>query len=550
MFHRLCRADARLALRSAGMILSVSCLLLGEMPKAHAQAAVIGDVPQSSVSQPTADATSQTVPTSVRVAPAPRVEARVPGDDANSPAAANDPAESAPTAPEARTLAPPKDDTAIEPKQSEKEVDAEQSDDRANSPAEGIEPAQRAPDATRAAVPSQPEPQPPEAAASSGQAAIGKVPRRAIPRVKRRLIVRSWAGAYGEAQAKAIIQPVSQDLGIDIERQTHAGSMNETAGIDVTELDQLNLIAACASGQLMKLGSRLSPDRVSSNDAAAASSNDNDSLAIDPSPCGVPTFAWSSILIANGNAMKKLAKRRYKAPSQLADLLDVKTYPGKRALIRSPHRLLEMALMGTGTERADVYRVLATREGQDAAFNTLDALSKHVIWVDGPREALLALDGGMATMAMTYSGRAFRRLVASRMQPIWDGHVIDYASWAVPTATRNGEAAKRFILAATTAESLAAQARIWPYGPMRRSAVALARRHTLLDTELDPYMPTSELRFRQGLVFNAAFWTEYGPALKERFEAWLDGVPLGIRVPTPSQAPPPPMPPLPRRSAG
>jgi putative spermidine/putrescine transport system substrate-binding protein len=251
------------------------------------------------------------------------------------------------------------------------------------------------------------------------------------------------------------------------------------------------------------------------------------------------------MLIANVEEMKKLAKRDFRTPGELSHLLDVKRYPGKRALIRSPRRVLEMMLLASGVKRSDVYAELATRQGQDKAFELLDELAKDVLWVEGPREAMLALDEGGATMAMTYSGRAFRRLIASRLEPIWDGHIIDFASWAVPATTTLRAEAQKFILAATSAQNLAAQARIWPYGPMRRSALRLAKRHSLLDTDLDEFMSTSELRFSQGLMYDAAFWMKHGAKLEDRFAAWQNGVPFGIRVPIPNQAPPPPLPPPP-----
>ena len=361
--------------------------------------------------------------------------------------------------------------------------------------------------------------------------------------VKSQIVVRSWAGAYGQAQDQAIIKPLARDLGFEIERQTHAGAAERFEAVDVAELDQLSLRAACRAGQLVKMSALMTTEEL---DREFSVRGGSDFVAGSVSDCGVPTFAWSSMLIANGEAMKKLAKRRYRPANRLAHLLDVKRYPGKRALIRSPKRLLEMMLMGSGVGRDEVYEQLATRQGRDAAFRALDQLSKHILWVDGPREALIALDRGDVTIAMTYSGRAFRRLIASRLRPIWDGHVIDFASWAVPSSSQNRDMAKRFILAATSAESLAAQARLWPYGPMRRSALPLARRHDLLDTDLEAFMPTSELRLAQGLILDAAFWDEHGEALQVRFQDWLDGVPLGIRVPPPVKAPPPPIPPLPR----
>jgi len=350
------------------------------------------------------------------------------------------------------------------------------------------------------------------------------------------LVVSSWSGAYGDAQRRAIIAPVARDLGMKIERRSRANESSNVAAVDVTELDQSSLMEACRAGRVLKLGE------------IAGNLDGQDFFVAQKGRCGVPTFAWSSMIIANGEAMKKLARSRYRVPGKLSHLLDTKGYPGKRALIREPKRLIEMVLLADGVAREQLYVRLSTRQGQDQAFELLDKLSKNIVWVDGSREALEALDAGQATFAMTYSGRAFRRLIASRLLPIWDGHIIDYASWAVSAKSRQPDAARRFILAATTAESLAAQARLWPYGPMRRSALPLARRHDLLDTELDPFMPTSDLRFSQGVVLDAAFWAEHGEALRRRFVDWQDGIPLGIRVPVPRKAPPPPTPPIPRRA--
>ena len=318
---------------------------------------------------------------------------------------------------------------------------------------------------------------------------------------------------------------------MDIERRNRGADTTAFDGADAAELDQATLLEACRSGKVVKLDDLAGP----SVDFFGGVANS----------CGIPTFAWSSLLIANGDAMKKLTKRRYREPSRLRDLLDTKGFPGKRALVRGPQRVLEMMLLADGVATKDLYEILSTRSGQDRAFELLDALSSEVLWVDGSQEALLALDEGAATMAMIYSGRAFRRLIASRLVPIWDGHIIDFASWAIAADSPRKPDAKRFVKAATSAQSLAAQARIWPYGPMRRSALALARRHELLDTELDEFLPTSDVRFAQGVILDPAFWSKHGTELKERFDAWQSGVPMGIRVPIPVKAPPPPMPPPP-----
>ena len=54
------------------------------------------------------------------------------------------------------------------------------------------------------------------------------------------------------------------------------------------------------------------------------------------------------------------------APSQVANLLDIKRFPGKRALPNSARRTLEIALLADGVEPANVYTELATQEAPTA----------------------------------------------------------------------------------------------------------------------------------------------------------------------------------------
>ena len=362
-------------------------------------------------------------------------------------------------------------------------------------------------------------------------------------------VVGSWAGAYGQAQSEAVIEPIAREFDYAIERRTPNEGAVAFDGFDVVELGQEQMLAACRDARVLRISDW--PKEAGDQGFAPNGATDRDFLVpAGPNGCGLPSFAWSSILVVNANAMKALAKRRYREPGTIRSLVDVRRYPGKRALIRGPRRLLEMLLLADGVGREDVYQVLATRDGEDRAFALLDGLKEDIEWVSGPRAAFAALDEGRVTMAMTFSGRAFRRLIASELRPIWDGHVIDYASWAVPKSTARGAQAVAFIQAALKPERMAAQARIWPYGPMRRSAVTLARRHALLGTELDVYLPTSELRFEQGIVLNAQFWAENGERLQTRFDDWMNGVPLGIRVPPPRKAPPAPLPPPPRLRSG
>ena len=75
---------------------------------------------------------------------------------------------------------------------------------------------------------------------------------------------------------------------------------------------------------------------------------------------------------------------------------------------------------------------------------------------------------------------------------------------------------------------------------MRKSAAAMVGRHSLLDVELAPFMPTSDIRLDAGLRRDGQFWTENAGRFNDRLAALLEGYPKGIRVPPPNRRPEPP----------
>ena len=346
------------------------------------------------------------------------------------------------------------------------------------------------------------------------------------------LVVMTWPGAYSQAQDKAVIEPVEDSTGWTIERRKRLESAPKLEAVDVVELNQEELADGCRKGTLVRLKFLRGE-----NDSLPTGGDSDDLLDLPAHGCGYPAFAWSLLVVANDEALKASAKRRYRRPARLSHVFDAKRYPGKRAFLAEPQRLLEMVLIADGVAREDVYALLATRSGRDKAFRLLDKMAPHITWVDSPKQALEAVDSGAATFAMAYNGRAFRRVIAGKLRAIWDGHVMSYTSWAVVASSNRQERAARFVRAVTEPERLAAQARLWPYGPMRRTAVRLAERHALLAIDLAPYLPTSPQRLQQGVFFDADFWAEHGERLEQRFADWRKGVPLGLRVPLPGQAP-------------
>jgi putative spermidine/putrescine transport system substrate-binding protein len=337
------------------------------------------------------------------------------------------------------------------------------------------------------------------------------------------LRVLSWAGAYGAAQKIGIFKTLSEDFATPVKRIERSAEGDGAA--DVVEVDQLALHQGCASGKFLKI-----PNIVLAPGANGETPAD-DFVAGGLSPCGVATFAWSALFVVDENGFKR------RKPNRLADVFRPRRYPGKRVFIANAPHVVLLTALASGMPTDKVYDTLLTQAGADTVFKMLESLRDHIIWADNSKDALALLSDKKATMAMTFSGRLFRKVIAGQIEPIWDGHVYDFAAWAVRADTKMEREAKAFIVAATTPQRLAAQARYFPYGPMRRSAVALVGRHALVDVELEPYLPTAPERLKNGILFDAAFWATNKAYFDARLKAFRDGFKFGVRVPAPVRAP-------------
>lgn len=339
------------------------------------------------------------------------------------------------------------------------------------------------------------------------------------------LRVASWGGAYGAAQKIAVFKSLRDTFATPLKRIDRPAEGGGDVAADVVEVDQLARHKGCADGTFLKI-----PD-VALAPGTGGEAPVEDFVAGGLSPCGVATFAWSALFVIDENGFKR------RKPSRLADIFRPRRFPGKRVFIASAPHIVLLTALAAGMPADKIHEALSTQEGSDAVFEKLEALRDHIMWVDSSSDALALLAENKATIAMTFSGRLFRKAIAGRIQPLWDGHVYDFAAWAVRADTKMPAEAKAFIAAATAPRLLAAQARYFPYGPMRRSAVALVGRHARVDIELEPYLPTAPERLKTGVAMDAAYWATNTAYFDARLKAFREGFKLGVRVPAPERVP-------------
>ncbi|MGY8669318.1 extracellular solute-binding protein, partial [Bradyrhizobium sp. UFLA05-109] len=228
--------------------------------------------------------------------------------------------------------------------------------------------------------------------------------------------------------------------------------------------------------------------------------------------CAIGNVAFAYIL-----AYDK-AKFPNGGPTTVADIWDVKKFPGARSLRKSPKSTLELALLADGVAPADIYKVLGTKAGVDRAFKKLDEIKPHVkVWWGAGAQPPQLLADGEVVMTTAYNGRIYDAIKNSgkNFQIVWDGAALDWDMWAIPKGTKRLELAKKFIAFAEKPESLAEQTKYIPYGPSNIEAMSFVDRSVL------PNLPTARENSKTSFSISAQFWADHDEELTARFNNWL-----------------------------
>jgi putative spermidine/putrescine transport system substrate-binding protein len=332
------------------------------------------------------------------------------------------------------------------------------------------------------------------------------------------LSIATWGGAYGQSQELAYFEPFAKETGTKVATEIYDGSLAKIKaliGTDESSIDVVD-VSAATLGTLCNDGLLESIEASSLGAAPDGQSAADDFYSGGLTSCGVGSVAWSTTLAFDRQAFPKAQ------PAQIADLLDTKRFPGKRALPNGPRYTLELALLADGVDPASVYTELATPAGADRAFKALDKIKNDAFWWDNAQEPITWLLEKDAVIAASYSGRLFRAAVGDRQRlgVTWDGQIYDLDLWAIPKGAKNKDGAKRFIAFATDPARLAAQAQLIAYGPMRKSALSLVGKHPIIDVEMKDFLPTAPDNFKKALRFDNGWWSVHGDELQKRFEEW------------------------------
>lgn len=324
----------------------------------------------------------------------------------------------------------------------------------------------------------------------------------ALPALAQQITVVNFGGANGDAQKKAFYQPFEKTgtKVVPVEyngEQAKIKAMVDTKNVswDVVEVESPDVARGCDEGLFERLDwSKIGPK--------------SDFIPAAVTECGVGIFVWSTVMAYDGDKLKS-------PPTTWADFWNVKKYPGKRGMRKGARYNLEFALMADGVKPADVYKVLATKDGAERAFKKLGELKPNIQWWEAGAQPPQFLIAGDVVMSTAYNGRIDAANREGRHLKItWTGGIYDLDYWVIPQGTPNKAKAMAFIAFASTPQAQADYARNIAYGPTNKNALSK------LDAKVLDDLPTAPANAKDALQFNIKFWADQGEALEKRFAAW------------------------------
>lgn len=320
------------------------------------------------------------------------------------------------------------------------------------------------------------------------------------------LTVVGWGGSSQDADREAYYAPFARSTHIPLREDSWHGGIGVIrakmiggdTGWDVVQVETEEMILGCEEGLFEPLDWSALGGRHAFIGAAVHN-------------CGVGSMLWSYLIGYDGHRIKG------EGPRNWADFWDVKRFPGKRGMRKTPKYSLEIALLADGVAPRDIYPQLRTEAGIARAFRKLDMLKPDIIWWSSVAQVPDLLGSGEVTMSVTSPGRL---IIANRKEKRdfrlqWHGNIYAVDYWAIlKNSPRKPEAAQllRFV---TEAENQKRLARLIPTGLTNREAIRTIEPQYRRDTPTDP------ANMADALQLDGDFWVEYGDQLTQRFNAWV-----------------------------
>lgn len=316
-----------------------------------------------------------------------------------------------------------------------------------------------------------------------------------------RLVVADPGGPFREAFGQAFYRPFERDTGIEIrdlarkhQPTSQVRAMVETGfhSWDVVTLTQADQVLLHDLGYLEELAWK-----------------EAETLKLMP---GARTAVWMGTDVYATVLCYRSDRFSDGAPQSWADFWNVRDFPGRRALRRSPIDTLEIALLADGVAARDLYPI-----DIDRALAKLDELREHIsLWWTGGAQTSQLLHSGEIDMLPSWNGRAQAVIDAGGPVAIqWNQGLYSIEGWSIPKGNPNVELGREFIRYCADPRRQAAYAALMAYGPTNPEA------YDFLSSERARCLPTEPGNLEKLIVADQHWWGAHKDEAESRFNAWL-----------------------------
>ncbi|GAB3628777.1 ABC transporter substrate-binding protein [Pandoraea terrae] len=340
------------------------------------------------------------------------------------------------------------------------------------------------------------------AGAFAAAAALPATLPRAAHAQARQLVVSDPGGPYTTAYRAAFYDPFEKATGIKVVNVARdAQPVAQFAAMVQTRNYVWDVTTLTLSADIPFLESKgfLEPIGLKATDFPGVMPQ-----AVTPDWLGVDVY--STVLAYRTD---KFAKG---GPKSWADFWDVKKYPGRRSLRRSPIDTLEQALLADGVPIDKLYPL-----DLDRAFKSLDRIKPHVnLWWTSGAQAMQAIQSGDVDMMSTWNGRAQAAIDnGAPVSIVWNEGLYSIEGWGIPKGTPRAEFAKQFVRFCGDAKRQALITTDLAYGPTNLKAF------DSIVPKRAPILPTAPDNLKNMRLPSPQWWAEHRAAATERFNAWI-----------------------------
>lgn len=201
-----------------------------------------------------------------------------------------------------------------------------------------------------------------------------------------------------------------------------------------------------------------------------------------------------------------------KGPKSWADFWDVKRFPGRRCLRRSPLDTLEQGLLADGVSLDKLYPL-----DVDRAFKSLDKIKPYInIWWTSGAQAMQAIQSGDVDMISAWNGRAqAAKDSGAPVKIVWNQGLYSIEGWGIPKGTPHADAAKQFVRFCADGKLQALFTRTLAYGPTNRKAFES------ITPQRAAILPTAPDNIRDMRLPSPQWWEANREKVTERFNSWI-----------------------------